>query len=122
MFRRLAVEVSFNHGADIRTGKAENVSFVGADGEAVGASKVEYDPADLTKIIITPEKELAGNTEYKLDLSKGDGLGWHGCASGYVYERRGDGNRPGTGGAGNYRRCFGDSGRFTKLCNRHKGR
>lgn len=64
------VEVTFNHGADIRTLKAENVSFVGADGKAVGASKVEYDPADLTKIKITPEKELAGKTEYKLDLSK----------------------------------------------------
>lgn len=64
------VEVTFNHGADVRTLKAENISFVGADGETVGASKVEFDPGDLSKISITPEKELAGKTEYKLDLRK----------------------------------------------------
>ncbi len=64
------VEVTFNHTADVRTLVKENVSFVDAEGETVGASKVEFDPDDLSKITITPEKELKGNTEYTLDLSK----------------------------------------------------
>lgn len=64
------VEVTFNHTADVRTLTAENVSFVDAAGETVGASKVEFDPDDLSKITITPEKELKGNTEYTLDLGK----------------------------------------------------
>ena len=64
------VEVTFNHTADVRTLTAENVSFVDAEGETVGASKVEFDPSDLSKITITPEKELKGNTEYTLNLSK----------------------------------------------------
>lgn len=73
------VTVSFNHEADVRTLTADNISLKASDGTSVAVKSVEIDYTNLNKLTFTPAAELAGNTEYTVDLSNVKDWAGKGC-------------------------------------------